>query len=168
MMITKFKINILCILLLFFGVISLKPVFAKEAASDKIKAEFSVEKMPSLFFTYWQYKSIMDAKSSRGVVRAPTQAELDAIEKGDEFQPDIGPRDLSLGGILFNREDDWVIWLNGSRVTPSAVPKEVLDLRVFKDYIEIKWLDDYTKQVFPIRMRTHQRFNMDAKIFLPG
>ncbi len=131
-------------------------------------ANFSVEKIPPLFFTYWQYMAITDAKNSKGVVRAPTQSELNDFEGGDGAEVDMGLRDIVLGGIVFVSEDDWTIWLNGERVTPMAVPEEVLDLRVFEDYIEIKWLDEYTNQVFPIRMRSHQRFNLDSRIFLPG
>ncbi len=168
-MITKYKVSIFCLLLVLFTFGHPRNIAAKNvniAASDKEK--FSAKDIPSLLFTYWQHRSIMDAKNTKGVVRAPTQSELDAIENGDDFKPEAGPRDIILGGILFTEEDSWIIWLNGQRVTPSAVPKEVLDLRVFKDYIEIKWLDDYTNQVFPIRIRTHQRFNMDSRIFLPG
>lgn len=129
---------------------------------------FDVERMPSLFFTYWQHQAIKDAKNKRGVVRAPTQEELEAIERGDELELDPERRYITLGGIVYKGEDNWTIWLNGKRVTPTAVPEEVLDLRVFKDYIEVKWIDDFTKQIFPIRMRAHQRFNMDMRIFLPG
>jgi hypothetical protein len=32
----------------------------------------------------------------------------------------------------------------------------------------MKWFDEYTNQVFPIRLRPHQRFNIDARMFLPG
>lgn len=130
--------------------------------------KFSIERIPSLFFTYWQFKAILEAQKSRGVVRPPTQAELDALDRGDDFEPDPGPRDITLGGILYTKKNEWVIWINGQRVTPDAVPKEVLDLQVFEDYIEIKWLDEYTKQIFPLRLRAHQRFNLDARVFLPG
>ncbi len=134
----------------------------------KSSSSFDVNKIPSLLFTYWQHKSIKDAEKNRGAVRPPTQAELDALERGDEVKKDPGPREVALGGIVFTAKDDWVIWLNGKRVMPDAIPKEVMDLHVFKDYIELKWIDEYTNQIFPIRLRTHQRFNMDNKIFLPG
>ena len=148
-------------------------------AQDVIKDEKSVvikktpsvlksKKIPSLFFTYWQHQAIQDAKKSRGVVRPPTQAELDAMKNGDDLKPKPQERDITLEGIVFVDDGDWTIWLNGKRVTPSAVPVEVLDLQVFKDYIEVKWLDDYTDQVFPIRLRAHQRFNLDLRMFLPG
>ncbi len=164
----KIKVNIYCMLIFLFFMSFPNIAFAQDSEESSVNKEISVDDIPSLVFTYWQHKSIMDARKTKGVVRAPTQSELDAMNNGDEFEPDAGTREIELGGILFTKEDSWIIWLNGQRVTPDAVPKEVLDLRVFKDYIEIKWLDDYTNQVFPIRIRTHQRFDMDSRIFLPG
>ncbi|MBI1301040.1 MAG: hypothetical protein GC137_05185 [Alphaproteobacteria bacterium] len=125
------------------------------------------EEIPSLFFTFWQSRAIEDAKNAVGTVRPPTDAELDTIP-GDDVPRDPGIRNIQLGGIVYEGKEVWTIWLNGQRVTPDSVPKEVLDLRVFDDYIELKWLDEYTNQVFPIRMRAHQRFNLDARMFLPG
>ncbi len=160
-----FRVFIFFIVIVVFSLKSPDVMASKNLGHKLVDDDFDVSKIPSLVFTYWQYRSLIDAKNSRGVVRAPTPTEIDNI---DDFEPDPGPRDISLGGILFTDDDSWVIWLNGKRVTPDAVPEEVLDLKVFKDYIEIKWLDDYTNQVFPVRIRTHQRFNMDARIFLPG
>lgn len=146
-----------------------KQVITKAAKSTKRKKKgFSIDKMPSLFFTYWQHQSIIDAKNSHGKVRPPTKAELEALEKGDDLKLDPGRRYISLGGIVYNSEEDWTIWLNGKRVQPDAIPKEVLNLEVFKNYIEIKWHDDYTNKIYPLRLRSHQRFNMDMRIFLPG
>lgn len=139
-----------------------------EVSKTTVSSRKSMGKIPSLFFTYWQYKAILEAQQSRGVVRAPTKAELDALDRGDDFEPDPGVRNITLGGIVYKGDDDWVIWLNGERITPNAVPKQILDLRVFKNYIEVKWLDDFTNNIFPLRLRAHQRFNLDARIFLPG
>ncbi len=124
------------------------------------------DKIPSLFFTYWQHKTIQDAKNSRGAVRPPSSRELDL--DSDEFQPDPGPRELKLDGILYKAADNWTIWVNGERISPDAVPKEIMDLRVFNDHVELKWLDAFTNSVYPIRLRVHQRFNLDMRIFLPG
>ncbi len=139
---------------------------------EPIKKTFDLSTIPSLFFTYWQHQSIQGAKSDRlrnGVVRPPSQAELDAIERGDIYESDIVYiREVALGGIVYNSDTDWTIWLNEQRVTPNAIPKEVLGLKVYKDFIELKWIDEKTNNVFPIRLRSHQRFNLDARIFLTG
>lgn len=141
------------------------PDSVKKKIAEDDRSPFKPEKIRSLFFTSWQHDAIVDAKKSRGLARPPTESELRTLDKEP---PKPGERDLTLDGIVFVSTEDWTIWLNGMRVTPSAIPKEVIDLRVFKEYIEVKWLDEYTNQVFPIRLRAHQRFNLDMRIFLPG
>ena len=125
--------------------------------------------IPSVLFTYWEHTAITDAKRAVGSTREVTQEEWQNIK--DEplgVKPPPEERDITLGGIVYVTTADWTIWLNGKRVTPKAIPREVTDLKVYKEYIEMKWYDDYTNQIFPLRMRAHQRFNIDTRIFLPG
>lgn len=77
-------------------------------------------------------------------------------------------RSLSLGGIVFLNPDDWTIWLNKKRITAAKLPREAVDLRVYKDFIELRWFDTQTNQIFPIRLRPNQTFSLDAKTFVPG
>ncbi|MCB1782995.1 MAG: hypothetical protein KDI13_03295 [Alphaproteobacteria bacterium] len=150
------------------GVDSVSEAGGAEVTVKKKGPPFGATDIQSLFFTYWQHQAILDAKNSRGTARAPTAAELNALPGEEKVKPKPEDREIKLSGIVYADHDDWTIWLNGKRITPNAIPKEVLDLRVFKDYIEVKWLDDYTNQIFPLRLRSHQRFNMDMRIFLPG
>ncbi len=127
--------------------------------------------IPSILFTYWENTAIADAKNKRGVVQAPTQDEINRAmqeEQASKPKPPPEEREIKLGGIVYAAKNDWAIWLNGQRVTPDALPKEVIDLRVYDDYVEMKWLDDYTLRIYPIRLRAHQRFNLDTRMFLPG
>lgn len=127
--------------------------------------------IPSLLFTFWEHTAIVDAKRYRGLVRPPDDEELTRALQGrtkDGPPPTPEERDIRLGGIVFVNSSDWTIWLNGKRVTPKAVPHQAMDLKVYDEYIEMKWFDDYTNQIFPIRLRPHQRFNIDTRIFLPG
>lgn len=129
--------------------------------------EVTPDALGSLLFTYWEHKAIEDARNAIGQVKAPTEAEL---LQPDQPKPKPPPEEryVRLGGIVYRSAKDWTIWLNEERVTPDAVPPEVMDLRVYKGYIEVKWLDDYTNQILPIRLRPHQRFNIDTRLFLPG
>lgn len=128
--------------------------------------------MPSLLFTYWEHTALKDARRYRGSRKAPTAQELARDLRTNDLEPPPRPppeeRDISLGGIVFVAHNDWTIWLNGKRITPNAIPEEVLDLKVYDEYIEVRWFDDYTNQIFPIRLRPHQRFNIDTRMFLPG
>lgn len=122
------------------------------------KPTVNVNMMPSLFFTVWEHDLVLDAR--RGLItRDPTT---------EDGIAETGPRDIALGGIVYHNGAEWTIWLNSLRVSPTAIPDEVLDLKVYKDYIELEWFDESTNQIFPIRMRPHQRFNLDTRMFLPG
>lgn len=138
----------------------------------KKEEDISPTDIPSLLFTYWEYTALQDAKKTRGVVRAPTETELMEAVSTPTDQPTAGRepgiRELSLGGIVYKDKNDWSIWFNNTMITPKALPKEAIDLVVRKDYIDVKWYDAYTNQIFPVRLRPHQRFNLDARLFLPG
>lgn len=128
------------------------------------------EIMP-IVFSYWERAAVSDARNSRGLVRPPTEEELMRGIKtpnAQKVKPPPEEREIKLGGIVFVASNDWAIWLNGKRVTPEAIPSEVMDLKVYKEYVEMKWFDDYTNQIFPLRIRAHERFNIDTRIFLPG
>lgn len=133
------------------------------------RIQINSQTTPSLFFTDNQYSLLQEARQGL-LARIPDEGESMEGELGPEEQeaPQPGLRELTLAGIVFIAENEWTIWLNGQRVTPSAIPKEVLDLKVNKGYVDIKWFDEFTNRIYPIRLRPHQRFNLDSKIFLPG
>ncbi|MCB9982099.1 MAG: hypothetical protein H6861_00265 [Rhodospirillales bacterium] len=149
-----------------------------EARDGVIEAQeagprFDPAQYQSILFTHWEHIAIQDARKYIGQTRGVTDSELarDLKSRDDpttKTKPPPEEREIRLAGIVYRGKADWTIWLNEERVTPNAIPKEVMDLRVYKDYIEFKWFDDYTNQIFPIRLRPHQRFNIDTRIFLPG
>lgn len=120
-----------------------------------------VDKMPSLFFSTWQHDLITSARSGLNV-RPP------GIDDGTEGSIGDAPREIALAGIVYTSKSDWTIWLNNMRVSPGRLPSEVMDLKVYKDHVDLEWFDSTTNQIFPIRLRAHQRFNLDSRIFLPG
>ncbi len=124
--------------------------------------------IPSLVFTSSQYALLREARIGFNT-RAPTLQEFAKAGNPDDpnYRPPVAFRDIRLGGISFNNPDDWTIWLNGSRVTPDALPAEAIDLRVYKDFVELKWFDTLTNQIYPVRLRINQKFNIDTRIFLP-
>ena len=124
---------------------------------------------PSLFFTMFEQKLLADARQGL-VARPPTQAEIDEAEQRSIWEEErvMGPREISLGGIVYLSSGDWTIWLNEQKVTPNNIPPEIVDIRVYKNFVKLKWFDSYTNQIYPVKMRTHQRFNIDTRIFLPG
>lgn len=122
-----------------------------------LRPTVNIETMPSLFFTIWEHDLVRDAR--RGLMTR------DGSDDGVDITT---PRDISLGGIVYASSKDWTIWLNNIRISPTRMPSEVMDLKVYRTHIDLEWFDAQTNQIFPIRLRPHQRFNLDSRIFLPG
>lgn len=145
-------------------------------SEDDIIPDQESSEIQSILFTLWEFEAIEDARRAardgQGFTRTPAEWELEEdLETGPEDYREKPPpeeRYIRLSGILFHGPDDWIIWLNDKRVTPTALPVEVTDLKVYEEYVEFKWYDDYSKNIYPIRLRPHQRFNIDTRIFLPG
>jgi len=126
------------------------------------------QEIGTLVFTLWQHALLQDAKRLF-TTRRPTDADMAAAADGSAAQAKPrGVRELGLNGILYKNKDNWIVWLNGKRMAPGAIPKEIIDIKVTKDYIDLKWFDAYTNLIYPVRIRPHQRFNLDSRIFLPG
>lgn len=122
-----------------------------------LRPTVNIETMPSLFFSIWEHDLVRDAR--RG---------LNTRDGSDDGVEITGPRDISLGGIVYASGKDWTIWLNNVRISPKRIPSEIMDLKVYRTHIDLEWFDAQTNQIFPIRLRPHQRFNLDTRIFLPG
>ena len=119
----------------------------------------------SLFFTPREIGLIAEAREGF-VARVATEAEI--ARSQDPSQRPRGPREVALGGVLFVDNDEWTVWINKQKITPNRIPPEITDIKVGQDYVQIKWYDAYTNQIFPIKLRPQQRFNIDTRIFLPG
>jgi hypothetical protein len=138
-----------------------RKVFDKETVQPDIL-------LRSLLFTYPERVEIIDAKNQIGFVRSQGIEGLEDEMLEEGATPDPGDRYIHLQGIVYASPAVWTIWLNGKQVKPDALPDEVVNLRVFKEYIELKWYDDYTDRLIPVRLRPMQRFNIDTRMFLPG
>lgn len=118
--------------------------------------------IPSLFFTPEQYAALQEAKQGFNFKPAADTSEAELYNEGNFI------REISLQGILYKSPNDWIVWFNNARMTPKNLPPEVSEFKVHKNYVELKWFDRRTDTVVPVRLRPNQRFNLDAKVFLPG
>ncbi len=141
----------------------------KELEERKKHERYTRSSIPSLVFTAQQYALLREARVGFNT-RSPTLQEL--RDPGDPNDPNYRRtsllREVVLGGIAYSSPDDWTIWLNNARVTPDAIPADAVDLKVYKDFIELRWHDVKTDQIYPIRLRPNQKFNLDVHMFLPG
>ncbi|MDY0028829.1 MAG: hypothetical protein RBR86_02690 [Pseudobdellovibrionaceae bacterium] len=141
----------------------------KEIKEKYKKQIYSKSNVPSLFFTSQQHALLREARVGFNT-RVPTMQDYgDGGDPNDpNYRPPVAMRELALSGILYNSDRDWTIYLNKHRVTPENLPVEIVDIKVFKDYIELRWFDQVSNQIYPVRLRPNQRFNLDARVFLPG
>ena len=141
----------------------------------RLKVSFNPNNIRSLFFSDGESELLAEARMGLITSEEKAQEQIDR-KNGTYIDPntgengviDPGIRELSLGGIVYASSKDWTIWLNGTKMTPRLLAPEIIDIKVYKNYIKIKWYDSYTNQIFPIKLKTHQRFNIDTRIFLPG
>jgi hypothetical protein len=129
------------------------------------------EDMKTVFYTLWQHSLMKEAERDFQTKKPEdANASNNSGTLVEEAPPEpTGPREISLGGISYVSAKRWTVWFNGQRITPETLlPDQMIDMNVHSDFIEIKWFDDFTNLVFPIRLRPHQRFNLDSKMFLPG
>ena len=131
-----------------------------------------LNEIPSLFFTKWEHDLLIEARlgaTTRPVTDGENPEDTAILALPDDPGNLAGvPTEVELGGILYVSPSDWVIWLNGARVTPKAIPSVIMDIKVFKDHIDMEWLDRHTNQIYPIRLRAHQKFNLQSRMFLPA
>lgn len=106
-----------------------------------------------------------------------TQDEISAIQRAllgvddKSKEEDTGPkppRILRLSGLLYKSPNDWVIWLNGNRLTPNRLLPEIIEISVESTKIHLKWFDYGINNVIFITLRPHQVYDMETGILLPG
>lgn len=111
-----------------------------------------------------------------------TNAELVQISKllnGQAVNPDapVGAasgevipqvRTITLTGVLYKSPGDWLIWLNGQKLNPHNLFKEIYDIQVFKDSrVRLKWYDIGLDGVIDVTLRPHQKYDIVTGLLLP-
>jgi len=112
--------------------------------------------MQSLFFNQIELAALN--KAAIGVV-------LGGID--DENSPPL-KREIRLAGLVYDSPNDWIIWLNGHRMTPGNILPEIVEIKVNKTSVFLRWYDAVLKQVLVITLRPHQVYDIQSGILLPG
>lgn len=77
-------------------------------------------------------------------------------------------RVIALTGVVFRAQDDWVAWINGQKITPDTLLPEIVDIRVERDHVKLKWFDVGLNAVISISLRPHQTYDIVTGVLLPG
>lgn len=153
---------------------SLNPIIAKVDADAKEELKKLLSQKgggPSVLFSSSEQRVLAEAIAifESGNFIKPVAPEEVAPVPSETVELDVGKdRNLTLAGISYGDGKNWVVWLNKQRLTPTRLPPQVRDIKVYRHYVEIRWLDDETKETISVRLRPNQRFNLDTQTFLPG
>ncbi|MBL1147297.1 MAG: hypothetical protein HND56_09155 [Pseudomonadota bacterium] len=171
----EYFVRILCFACLCaFLMVPQQAVFAQNSAADVIGAVNGTADTPqngaepapidpkaapygkSLFFTDEEISAIQ--RSLLGI--SPT---------GDtQSNKPKKPRILKLSGVLYKSPEDWVVWLNGQRVTPKNILPEIINIEVEPTKIHLKWFDYGFNDVIFITLRPNQFYDIETGLLLPG
>jgi hypothetical protein len=78
-------------------------------------------------------------------------------------------RVISVAGVLYRSANDWVVWMNGKKVTPKDLLPEIVDIKVeSSSRVRLKWYDAGLKSVIAITLRPHQTYDIASGYLLPG
>lgn len=130
---------------------------------DKSVTVTSGGKPASLFFTPNQLASIMRAKEG---YLAPREA-FDPNNQSDNPNS-VGSRVVSLAGIIYVSKKDWVIWLNGERVTSKNMPQRLVGVTVKPDRVHLRWMDIANQRIVNITLQPHQQYLLDSDTIIPA
>ncbi|HYD18289.1 MAG TPA: MltA domain-containing protein [Patescibacteria group bacterium] len=69
---------------------------------------------------------------------------------------------ITLTGIVYKNPEEWIIWLNGQKLYPNNLPKEIIDIKVEKDSAHIKWFDKKLYGVIAVTVRPNQQYDIET------
>lgn len=116
----------------------------------------------SFFFTSEDIISIKKAMEQQRV--APVSA--NGQTAAGQVIPPI--RRIALSGVVYKAADDWLIWINGQKVTPTISMKEIVDIKVEREKVHLKWFDIGANYVIDITMRPNETYDIPTGVLLPG
>ena len=80
----------------------------------------------------------------------------------------IPKRYIDVDGLLYKSSSNWVVWINGKRLTPGYLLPEIVGIHVMKDRIYLEWFDSVFNKIITINLRPHQIYDIQSGILLPG
>ena len=73
-----------------------------------------------------------------------------------------------MAGGIYRKPGDWIVWLNGHKVTPKNLLPEIVDISVQNERVHLKWFDIGINNVISISLRPHQTYDIVTGVLLPG
>ena len=142
---------------------------AKKAARDaekraqeeeaRIAAELAARPpfSKSLLFTALELDTVHKAEAGRNV---QSTKEIESVE--------LIPvdRKIWLQGIYYQAANNWIIWLNGYKLTPYYMLPEIRGIRVDRDRVYLEWYDIGKNGIINISLQPHQVYDIVTGILV--
>jgi len=126
-------------------------------APQNLNAKFT----GSLFFSPMDVAMIRQAMSGR----KPGAGNLPLMAVGPLILPD---RFIKISGVFYRSPNDWIVWMNGQKVTPKELLPEIVDIKVKNSsYVSLKWYDMGLRSVISVTMRPRQTYEITTGLIWP-
>lgn len=77
-------------------------------------------------------------------------------------------RVIRVSGVVYHKPKDWIVWMNGQKVTPDNLLPEIVDIKVRETSdVHLKWYDVGLNKVIAITLRPQQTYDIVTGILLP-
>jgi hypothetical protein len=78
-----------------------------------------------------------------------------------EYNQDKDDSALTLNGIVFVSDKQWVVWINHQRITPDKIPNWLKILKITETYIQCEYL--YNKLWYQVTLEPYDTFTPSIK-----
>lgn len=100
--------------------------------------------------------------------------ELVVPEDEDSQEPVVRPyyppiatkRIISVSGMIYRSPNDWIVWLNGHKLVPGARLPELVDIKVERERVHLKWFDIGMGKILTITLRPRQTYDITSGVLL--
>lgn len=140
----------------------------KPLTEEELKKPFT----DSFLFSPLEIAALQRAHMAKDPVAQPIPLP-DLAKPGDDGTGSKGPvipakRQIKLSGVLLRKPGDWIVWINGQKMIPSVLLPEIIDIKVERDIVHLKWYDIGLNKILNISLRPHQTYDITSGVLLPG
>ena len=144
-----------------------------ETSASQSLVDAALDRM-SLMFTEEEIEAVKSGKTEELPTDVAPVDETTQEVVEPEFDPANPPppiplnRKITLGGILYRAEGDWIIWLNGQKLGPENLLPEIQGITVASDKVYLEWFDIGINGIIRLTLRPHQQYDIVTGLLLPG
>jgi hypothetical protein len=69
-------------------------------------------------------------------------------------------RKIKLHGIYYATDNNWIVWLNGYKLVPGRLLPEIMEIKVNRDQVFLRWYDIGLDGVIDLTLRPNQIYDI--------